>query len=54
MLLTEAVSGSSVQEMIDGTRHGAVTEAVRRPGVATVRATPALTSALTCALGFPL
>ena len=54
MLLTDAASGSSVVDWTDGTRHVAVTEAVRRPDVATVQATPASTSALTCALGFPL
>ena len=54
MPLTGAVPGSSALEEIDGTHHAAVTEAVRGPDVATVRATPAPTSALTCALGFPL
>ena len=54
MLLTEAVPRSSAREWIDGTRHAAVMEAVRRPGVVTVRATPALMSALTSALGFLL
>ena len=36
MPLTEAESGSSVLDWTDGTRHVAVTEAVRRPIVATV------------------
>ena len=36
MPLTEAASGSSVLDWTDGTRHVAVTEAVRRPIVATV------------------
>ena len=54
MPLTEAVPGSSALEEIDGMHHAAVMEAVRGPDVATVRATPALKSALTYALGFPL
>ena len=36
MLLTDAASGSSVLDWTDGTRHVAVTEAVRRPIVETV------------------
>ena len=47
-------TGSSVLERTDWTCHAVMTEAVRGPVVATVRATPAPTSALTCALGFPL
>ena len=54
MLLTYAVRGSSALEEIDGTRHATMTKAVRRPDVATVPVTPAMTPALTCALGFPL
>ena len=53
MLLTDAVRGSSEQELMDWTRHAGVTEAVRGPGVAIVLPAPAPTSALTLCPGFP-
>ena len=54
MPLTEAESRSSALEWTDGTCHDTMTEAVRGTIVATVKATPASMSALTCALGSPL